>query len=257
MMSMGSFMSTMQDSYPLTNPSPSPAGSISSSLGGSVSSPMGSPLSSFGSHLSDMSSMGYSPPMHAPSPLPGMPYANPRELASRRPRTSHRRIHPRSVKSEEEDDDDDDDMLDDDDRVGLGISVQGAQGARGPIRDAKAEAGRLSRIQSEQKRRNVLKDGFERLRAILPPTNQKGSKQVVLDRAVQHIDAIKTSNSLLYEERGRLMAENRRLTEELVELRRANNLLVSSHIPPPASGERGPNGSSSSGRGSAHFGARA
>lgn len=33
-----------------------------------------------------------------------------------------------------------------------------------------------------QKRRNVLRDGFERLRAELPPTNQKASKQVLLDR---------------------------------------------------------------------------
>lgn len=72
----------------------------------------------------------------------------------------------------------------------------------------KAEAGRLSRIKSEQvslnlllplkhrftnvhvqsqrlmwqKRRNVLKEGFERLRSMLPPTNQKASKQALLDR---------------------------------------------------------------------------
>jgi hypothetical protein len=82
-----------------------------------------------------------------------------------------------------------------------------------------------------QKRRNVLKDGFERLRAILPRTNQKCSKQVILDRgevtgrvalttAVGTIDALKTAQAVMREEQQNLLAQIRRLTEENLELRR-------------------------------------
>ncbi|BEI86852.1 hypothetical protein CcaverHIS002_0701980 [Cutaneotrichosporon cavernicola] len=243
MMSMPSFVTSMQESYGALGHAAQPsAGSGSSSMGGSIASGMNSPLSSFGSTMSDMSSMGYSPPKHAPSQLPGMACANPRELTSRRSRTSHRRMQGRTVKSKEEgdDDDSDDDMNSDDDRGGFDISGSQRGGGRsGLSREAKAEAGRLSRIQSEQKRRNVLKDGFERLRVILPITSQKGSKQVILDRAVQHIDTLKSSHNVLMEERNRLLVENRRLSDEVIELRRANNLLVSQHIPSPS--ERGPN----------------
>jgi hypothetical protein len=52
-----------------------------------------------------------------------MTYANPRELTSRRPRTSHRPRNTRTFNRDDDDDDDDDDMFDDDDR-----GISGAQG---------------------------------------------------------------------------------------------------------------------------------
>ncbi|EKC97458.1 hypothetical protein A1Q2_08195 [Trichosporon asahii var. asahii CBS 8904] len=48
---------------------------------------------------------------------------------------------------------------------------------------------RTARIQSEQRRRNELRDGFERLRKALPATFQRCSKTVLLERAVTHIEA--------------------------------------------------------------------
>lgn len=41
---------------------------------------------------------------------------------------------------------------------------------------------RRSRILSEQRRRNELREGFERLREALPPSNQRTSKANILDR---------------------------------------------------------------------------
>jgi 23S rRNA A2030 N6-methylase RlmJ len=42
---------------------------------------------------------------------------------------------------------------------------------------------RRARIESEQRRRDEQKDGFDALRAVLPPTNQRPSKTLTLDRS--------------------------------------------------------------------------
>lgn len=46
---------------------------------------------------------------------------------------------------------------------------------------------RRQRIESEQRRRDDLREGFARLKDVLPVSNQKGSKMALLDRATSHV----------------------------------------------------------------------
>lgn len=75
------------------------------------------------------------------------------------------------VKTKEEDSDDDD--LD-----------------YAPVSNVKAdkrEEIRKQRIESEQRRRDELREGYRRLKEALPSSNQKSSKVALLDRAVNHV----------------------------------------------------------------------
>ncbi|KAG7099809.1 hypothetical protein E1B28_001620 [Marasmius oreades] len=58
--------------------------------------------------------------------------------------------------------------------------------------DLKREAVRRQRIESEQKRRDELRDGYTKLREALPTVSQKCSKVLLLDRASQHIKGLNT-----------------------------------------------------------------
>ncbi|KAF9270793.1 hypothetical protein L218DRAFT_849984 [Marasmius fiardii PR-910] len=58
--------------------------------------------------------------------------------------------------------------------------------------DLKREAVRRQRIESEQKRRDELRDGYTKLREALPAVSQKCSKVLLLDRASQHIKSLNT-----------------------------------------------------------------
>lgn len=53
--------------------------------------------------------------------------------------------------------------------------------------EARRESIRKQRIESEQRRRDELRDGYTRLKENLPSTTQKTSKVSILDRAVSHI----------------------------------------------------------------------
>ncbi|KAJ7257776.1 hypothetical protein C8J57DRAFT_545067 [Mycena rebaudengoi] len=53
--------------------------------------------------------------------------------------------------------------------------------------DSRRETIRKQRIESEQRRRNELRDGYARLKDTLPTTNQKSSKVSLLDRATNHV----------------------------------------------------------------------
>lgn len=53
--------------------------------------------------------------------------------------------------------------------------------------EARRECIRKQRIESEQRRRDELRDGYTRLKENLPSTTQKTSKVSILDRAVSHI----------------------------------------------------------------------
>jgi hypothetical protein len=75
-----------------------------------------------------------------------------------------------------------------------------------------SELRRQIHIQSEQKRRAQIKDGFEDLRAELPAClNKKMSKVTLLHRTVQHIQHLKSTQMTILAELERLVQENEQL----------------------------------------------
>ncbi|EUC64018.1 helix loop helix DNA-binding domain protein [Rhizoctonia solani AG-3 Rhs1AP] len=86
----------------------------------------------------------------------------------------HRRRNSRA------DEDDDDDDFDSD-----GEAFRGAP--QEVVVQRRREEIRKQRIESEQRRRDELRDGYRRLKDVLPVSNQKSSKVSLLDRATSHI----------------------------------------------------------------------
>ncbi|KAH7334330.1 hypothetical protein B0J17DRAFT_720740 [Rhizoctonia solani] len=86
----------------------------------------------------------------------------------------HRR---RNSRTDEEDDDDD---FESD-----GDAFRGAP--QEVVVQRRREEIRKQRIESEQRRRDELRDGYRRLKDVLPVSNQKSSKVSLLDRATSHI----------------------------------------------------------------------
>ncbi|CEP08164.1 hypothetical protein [Parasitella parasitica] len=75
-----------------------------------------------------------------------------------------------------------------------------------------SEIKRQIHIQSEQKRRAQIKDGFEDLRNELPSClNKKMSKVALLHRTVQHIQHLKSTQMTILAELERLASENDQL----------------------------------------------
>ncbi|CEG68456.1 hypothetical protein RMATCC62417_04713 [Rhizopus microsporus] len=75
-----------------------------------------------------------------------------------------------------------------------------------------SELRRQIHIQSEQKRRAQIKDGFEELRNELPAClNKKMSKVALLHRTVQHIQHLKDTQMSILSELERLVHENEQL----------------------------------------------
>jgi hypothetical protein len=74
-----------------------------------------------------------------------------------------------------------DDDSDDDDEDFTPVNVAG-MGA-----DQRRETIRRQRIESEQRRRDELREGYRRLKDSLPVSNQKSSKVSLLDRGEQLI----------------------------------------------------------------------
>lgn len=81
------------------------------------------------------------------------------------------------------DEDDEDDFESDGDvfRPGPGGAPQEV------VVQRRREEIRKQRIESEQRRRDELRDGYRRLKDVLPVSNQKSSKVSLLDRATSHI----------------------------------------------------------------------
>ncbi|KAG9091774.1 hypothetical protein FRC06_000383 [Ceratobasidium sp. 370] len=78
--------------------------------------------------------------------------------------------------------DDDDDDFDSD---GDAFRTNGAP--QEVVVQRRREEIRKQRIESEQRRRDELRDGYRRLKDVLPVSNQKSSKVSLLDRATSHI----------------------------------------------------------------------
>ncbi|KAJ6623123.1 hypothetical protein B0H10DRAFT_1713449, partial [Mycena sp. CBHHK59/15] len=73
------------------------------------------------------------------------------------------------------------------------------------------EATRRQRIEAEQRRRDELRDGYAKLKDVLPVSNQKSSKVSLLDRATSHISIMESENKALLDRIANLEEEIRRL----------------------------------------------
>ncbi|KAI9490208.1 hypothetical protein BDB00DRAFT_562585 [Zychaea mexicana] len=104
------------------------------------------------------------------------------------------------------DDFDEDDIKDDENLRGS------LEDETDPEQLTSAELRRQIHIQSEQKRRAQIKDGFDELRKHLPGcNNKKMSKAALLNRTVQQMQHLKAMQVELLEEVERLMQENENL----------------------------------------------
>jgi hypothetical protein len=118
----------------------------------------------------------HSPPF--PASVPRSHRFNPIAAPATRSKAPVRR---RSTKNEESEDDEDDG------------DFQPAANNSGGSTDMRRETIRRQRIESEQRRRDELRDGYRRLKDALPVSNQKSSKVSLLDRGkcnVRHIYAL-------------------------------------------------------------------
>ncbi|KAI0783345.1 hypothetical protein C8Q75DRAFT_726175 [Abortiporus biennis] len=77
--------------------------------------------------------------------------------------------------------------------------------------EARREEIRRQRIESEQRRRDELRDGYRRLKDALPVSNQKSSKVSLLDRATTHIRYLEMTQQQLQTRLAQAEAETARL----------------------------------------------
>jgi len=112
------------------------------------------------------------------------------------PRTSTRQMKKRSKGSDDFDSDNDDDF---------------SPASSALSNDARREEIRRQRIESEQRRRDELRDGYRRLKDALPVSNQKSSKVSLLDRATTHIRYLEMTQQQLQTRLAQAEAETTRL----------------------------------------------
>ncbi|KAJ7201277.1 hypothetical protein GGX14DRAFT_656147 [Mycena pura] len=165
-----SFSSPSQSYTPLDSASISPPALLGSSY---------TLTTSEGSSSSRRGSGSLSPPAHNAAAVP-------RALAGRR---FNPIVRPQRRKAARRGDDDDSEEEDDD-------FLPPANTSSGSP-DSRRETIRRQRIESEQRRRDELRDGYARLKDTLPSTNQKSSKVSLLDRATNHVRNLEIAKSEL------------------------------------------------------------
>ncbi|KAI0068039.1 hypothetical protein BV25DRAFT_1793229 [Artomyces pyxidatus] len=79
------------------------------------------------------------------------------------------------------------------------------------IAHTRKEATRRQRIEAEQRRRDELRDGYARLKDVLPVSNQKSSKVSLLERATNHIVQLDKMNAQLQKRLAAVESEVQRL----------------------------------------------
>ncbi|THH02353.1 hypothetical protein EW026_g509 [Hermanssonia centrifuga] len=149
---------------------------------------------SVGSNRSRRGSGAISPPPGSLAAVPRSHRFNP--LATAVTRTSPRQAKKRSKGSDDFDSDNDDDF---------NPSTSMASN------DVRREEIRRQRIESEQRRRDELRDGYRRLKDALPVSNQKSSKVSLLDRATTHIRYLEVTQQQLQTRLAQAEAETARL----------------------------------------------
>ncbi|KZV84303.1 hypothetical protein EXIGLDRAFT_776685 [Exidia glandulosa HHB12029] len=93
-----------------------------------------------------------------------------------------------------------DDDLDSDEDIGDGdYAPAGTDSYDGPLKTGvkRKEDVRKQRIESEQRRRDELREGYRKLKDVLPSSNQKSSKVSLLDRATLHIKYLEMTQQQL------------------------------------------------------------
>lgn len=110
----------------------------------------------------------------------------------------------RATKREEDDDDDDEE---DDDNINGILPTSEVVVAK------RREEIRRQRIESEQRRRDELRDGYRKLKEVLPASNQKSSKVSLLDRATTHIRYLELTTAQMVQKVAELEAETQRLRQ--------------------------------------------
>ncbi|EIN14408.1 hypothetical protein PUNSTDRAFT_80751 [Punctularia strigosozonata HHB-11173 SS5] len=97
------------------------------------------------------------------------------------------------------------------------------------IASTRKEATRRQRIEAEQRRRDELRDGYAKLKDVLPVSNQKSSKVSLLERATNHIVHLEKQNQQLNQRLAALDQEVQRL--------RALNEKISLAVDTPSPGQ--------------------
>ncbi|KAF8624220.1 hypothetical protein AX15_005986 [Amanita polypyramis BW_CC] len=106
---------------------------------------------------------------------------NPIAIPATRARVTQKR---RSSRSNDESDDEDEEF-------------QPSAATTAASVESRRETIRKQRIESEQRRRDELREGYARLKETLPASNQKSSKVSLLDRATSHIRYLESVNEQL------------------------------------------------------------
>ncbi|KAL1748924.1 hypothetical protein HDZ31DRAFT_59810 [Schizophyllum fasciatum] len=101
---------------------------------------------------------------------------------------------------------------DEDDNMGVNFPIEN-------LAHSRKEATRRQRIEAEQRRRDDLRDGYAKLKESLPVSNQKSSKVMLLERAVNRIRELEMENT---EMQRRLVAAE----SEVLRLRTINERLT-------------------------------
>ncbi|KAJ3553921.1 hypothetical protein NP233_g12533 [Leucocoprinus birnbaumii] len=132
----------------------------------------------------------------------------------------------------------------DDDDPTMGLA---AYAAVENLAHTRKEATRRQRIEAEQRRRDELRDGYAKLKDVLPVSNQKSSKVSLLERATNHIVFLEKSNqelkariNALEQEMSRLRAINEKISLSNTELPPgfdSKAMSDASATTPPASGQ--------------------
>ncbi|KAF7971261.1 hypothetical protein HWV62_21596 [Athelia sp. TMB] len=132
-----------------------------------------------------------------PASVPRSHRYNPIAAPATRSKAAPRR---RASKNDDSDDDDED------------ADFQPAiTSSTGGSTDMRRETIRRQRIESEQRRRDELRDGYRRLKDALPVSNQKSSKVSLLDRATTHVKYLEMTASQLQTRLQQAEAEVQRL----------------------------------------------
>ncbi|KAF8576125.1 hypothetical protein K439DRAFT_685189 [Ramaria rubella] len=115
---------------------------------------------------------------------------------------------------------DEQDLSDDGEQdIGSGLSPQSTGGGMSgqvlseTLANSRKEATRRQRIEAEQRRRDELREGYARLKDVLPLSNQKSSKVSLLERATNYISNLDQSSKILHARLAALEAEVARLRE--------------------------------------------